>query len=163
MFYTQFKIFKEDDEVLEFNYNQKHLYFNMLIGFIAFAYCVIRWNDSIAFLFAISVGIMFLLLGVVPIFYKKAIIISKIREELRIIIGVRWIYSKEMIVPFTQINHIEIDESSLSSGDFHKDTIYLNIKERNKLKLGTSCSEEYSNKFTYKLSETIGCKVICIK
>ena len=163
MFYTQYKILKEDDEVLEFSYNQKHLYFNMLVGFVFFAYCVIRWKDSIAFLAAFSAGFIFFLLGVVPLVFKKAIIINKKREELRIITGVRWIYSKEMVVAFNRINHIELDENFFSSGDFYKDTIYLNIKERHKLKLGTSCSEEYSNKFTYKLSETIGCKVICQK
>jgi hypothetical protein len=42
-----------------------------------------------------------------------------------------------------------------------KDTIYLKLMNEGKYKIAVSMSEIYTNEFTHKLSELIGCKVIC--
>ena len=165
MFYCQYKISKEDDEILEFRHNQKHLYFNIVIGLALFAYFTIIWKDSIAYLFAFSVGALFLILGIAPLFYNREIIIDKKKKEFIFIVGARRFYSRKKIIHFDKINHIEICASPFETGgdiEAIKDTIYLNLKGENKLKLGISCSEDYSNILTYKLSESIGCKVVCV-
>jgi hypothetical protein len=163
MLYCQYRIYKENDDVLEFRQNKKHLYFSIVVGLVLFLYCGIRWIDSIAFLFAISVGVLFLLLGSAPIFSNREIIIDKKKKELLFIVGARRFYSRIKIIPFKQINHIEIEGSPFDTNESWKDTIYLSLKGKNRLKLSISGSEEYSNKFTYKLSETIGCKVIYVR
>ena len=163
MFYCQYKICKENDDVLEFRYNKKHLYFNLVIGLSLFVYCILRWIDSIAILAAISIGVLFLLLGASPIFSNRIIIIDKKKKEIMFVVGARRFYSKTKVIHFNQINHIEISDRTLQNEKFVQDTIYLILKGENKVKLGDSCSEEYSNKFTYKLSESIGCKVVCVR
>lgn len=149
--------------MLELRYNSKHLYFNLVVGLALFAYFTLNGIDSIAMLFAVSVGVLFLLPGMAPIFSNREIIIDKNKKELLFIVGAKRFYSKKKIIPFNKISHIEIRDRSLKNDNLVNDTIYLNLNGENKVKLEGSLSEDYSNIFTVKLSESIGGMIVCVR
>lgn len=150
--------------MLEFQTKRSQLYAYLVIGIIVFSFCLIAPIDSIAYLFFVFIGCIFLILGILPLFSNQRIIIDKIKNEISFTGGVKRIFIRSRPISFSDIDCIEIKESSLVT-DGHwqdmKDTIYLKMKKGNIVKLGISMSEMYSNEFTHKLSETVKCRVIC--
>ena len=162
MFDCHFSLYQENDDVLVFRSSKKNFYLNIVIGFGFCVFIIIRWSDaSYAILFVYATGFLFLLLGAYPLFFRREITLDKKKKELILTKMTIWWRFKRTVIPFEQIDTIEIRENILGDDSGVSDTIYLNVKGKNKVKLGGSGSEDYSNQFTYTLSDIIGCKVIC--
>ncbi len=169
MFFAEYKIIQNDEAILVFRKERIQVYAFLIIGIISFVFCLMVPTNSIEYWYFVFIGSIFLILGTLPLFYCQKIIIDKTKNQISFRGGVKKILLNSKPISFSNIRQIEIKESILTSDQrwLHAgcpmDTIYLNLKKGNNVKLGISTSEIYSNEFTFKLSETIGCKVIFVK
>ena len=117
-------------------------------------------------IFMLGIGVLALAHGIAPLLYQRKIVIHKIRKELFFTGGAKRFFLQSEKIQFSQISHIlikETYESSRGEGEFSggKDKIYLVINGRDDINIENSCGDMYTNEFAYKLSEAIGCKVVC--
>ncbi len=167
MFQSEFFVYRENDDSLEFRRKKSQLYIYLVIGIILFLFPLLISIDTLSSLFTISLGVFFLLIGIVPVLESRKIIIDKTNMKIQINIGMGKFLFRSKTIQFSQVKNIEIKESPLCyrdvDGDEIKDTIYLKLNGENDVKIATSSSDIFSNEFTHKLSQTIGCRVVCVR
>lgn len=160
-------IVKENESILEYRYNRKLLYVNLAFMTFFALYIISYASEILPMEFMFLVALLPLSLGVVPLLFGRRLVVDKQAKRVTLILSFGFVEIRSRMIDFSKIRHIEINESALGvsghpRGWIHdmKDTIYLNLHGENKVKLTVSKSDLYSNEFTYKLSEAIGCKVI---
>ena len=165
---SEFIIYEENESLIELRDSQSTLYLSFLIDLSIFLICFFAAMQDlwVIGIFLLGIGGLALAHGIAPLLFQRKIVIHKIREELFFTGGAKRFFLQSEIIQFSQVSHIlikETYESSRGDGEFSggKDKIYLVIKGRDDINIENSCDEIYTNEFAYKLSEAIGCKVIC--
>jgi len=165
---SDFIVYEENEILIEFRENQSTLYISCLIDLTIFLICfAAAMQDLIVIgVFMLGIGVLALAHGIAPLLLQRKIVIQKIKKELSFTGGAKRFLLRSENIQFSQISHIlikETYESSRGENEFSggKDKIYLVLKNRNDINIENSCNDMYTNDFTYKLSQAIGCKAIC--
>ena len=169
---SEFYIHKENEDVLEFREKQSTLYVSCLIDISIFLVSFIGVSQIVdvqmVSLFLIGVGGLALAHGIGPLIIQRKIAIDKNKLEILFTGGIKRFFLRSELIKFSQVRHIVIKEtyeSSRGENEFSggKDRIYLALKGRRDLKIEDSCGDIYTNEFTRKLAETIGCQVVSLR
>jgi hypothetical protein len=165
---SEFIIYEENESLIEFRDNRSTLFVSFLIDLSIFLICFLAamQDPMVLGIFILAIGILALAHGIAPLLFQRKIVIHKNRKELFFIGGAKRFFLKSAKIQFSQVSHIlikETFESSRGEGEFSggKDKIYLVLNGRDDINIENSCGDMYTNEFAYKLSEAIGCKVVC--
>jgi hypothetical protein len=165
MFYNEFQIYKESDNILEFRYSRNLIYMYLGCCIILYIIILVKAIGRVPAIYLLSLGIILLFIGLIPLIANRKIIVDKNKKKLVLSVGVGKLIRSMKVIKFSQIRYVGIKESLLgfetAMMQDMKDTIYLALRNENNVKLAVSKSDIYSNELTHKLSEAIGCKVVC--
>lgn len=168
---SKFYISYENDYILELREKKLKLYIGCIIlismGMLYFSMLFLGKpsgnpdSDYWATIFFCIVGGIHFYLGFIPMIFPGKIFLNKKERFVEFMAGYRRFLFRPLIVPFSQVNHISIEEyySGRGVAGLYWDKIILKIKNQSDIKIDHSRDSIYLNEISKKLSDFLDCKV----
>lgn len=168
---SKFYISKENEYILELREKKLRLYIGCIIlismGMLYFSIPIFvkpsnnHDSDYWSKIFIFIVGGIHVYLGFIPLIFPGKIFLNKKERLVKFMTGYRRFIFRPLIVPFSQVSHISIEEyySGRGVAGLYWDKIILKRNNKSDIKIDHSRDDIYLNKISKKLSDFLDCKV----
>ena len=169
---SKFYISYENEYILELREKKLRLYVGciilILMGMIYFLSAIFGktsndpHSDYCSRILLCIVGGIHCYFGLIPMIFPGKICLNKKEQFIEFMAGYRRFLFRPLIIPFSQVNYISIEEYYAGRGvkGLYWDKIILKRKNKSDLKIDNSRDDIYMNKLSKKLSDFLGCKVL---
>lgn len=116
-------------------------------------------NTYLIYIFFMTIAFVFISLAIYPFIFKGYLKINKQKKIICLLRGIRRLFGKPMIIPFSEIDHLKIESHDGYRGGPDFDRIILKRKNKSKIQLDISFCDFYTNEISSKLSKYLDCQV----